>query len=122
MPSIFVNWNVSSEKKGTAMARNFRELEEKMYARMTPEQRAAHEADVRKHLAEIRLHQVRHLREMTQAEVAAELNIDQTGVSKLENRDDMRVSTLRDYIEAIGGRLEMHAVFPDQTITVELGK
>lgn len=44
----------------------------------------------------------------------------QPSVSRLERQTDLYVSTLRRYIEAIGGRLEIHAVFPDFDVELRL--
>jgi transcriptional regulator with XRE-family HTH domain len=59
------------------------------------------------------LHELRRAREMTQVALAKQLNMVQPSVSRLERQADLYVSTLRRYIEALGGRLEIHAVFPD---------
>jgi len=50
----------------------------------------------------------------TQKDLAAALNIGQDSVSRLEKRSDMLLSTLREYIEAMGGELEIVARFPDR--------
>lgn len=50
--------------------------------------------------------------------IAERLNIDQPNVSRLENRSDVRVSTLADYVAALGGRLEILAVFPEGTVRI----
>ncbi|MEO7193565.1 MAG: XRE family transcriptional regulator [Pseudonocardiaceae bacterium] len=60
-----------------------------------------------------RLSELRHARHMTQVALAERLHMVQPSVSRLERQADLYVSTLRRYIEAIGGRLELHAVFPD---------
>lgn len=75
-------------------------------------------------LAEIRLYELRHAEALSQAEVAGRLEITQSAVSKLENADDVRVSTLRDYLDALGARLELVAVFDDEErrVPVHLGK
>ena len=61
---------------------------------------------------------------LSQVEVAARLEITQSAVSKLEHAEDVRVSTLRDYLEALGARLELVAVFEDEgrRVPVHLGK
>ena len=61
---------------------------------------------------EATLRQIREARERSQAAVAAKLHIKQAAVSKLERRTDMYLSTLRGYIEAMGGTLEIIARFP----------
>jgi hypothetical protein len=50
--------------------------------------------------------------------LARTLDIEQGSVSKIESRDDMYVSTLREYIKALGGELKLVASFPDVEIQV----
>jgi transcriptional regulator with XRE-family HTH domain len=90
------------------MARNFRELQEKM----SPESRARSEARAQAMLKELPLSELREAQHLTQAELAARLNIGQDAVSKLEHRADMYLSTLSDFIRAAGGSLELTARFP----------
>jgi DNA-binding XRE family transcriptional regulator len=52
--------------------------------------------------------------QQTQAEMAATLNVGQDTISRLEKRSDMLLSTLRRYIEGMGGRLELVAHFPNR--------
>ena len=52
--------------------------------------------------------------ERTQEEVASTLGIGQDTVSRLERGSDMLLSTLRRYVEAMGGVLELVARFPDR--------
>ena len=58
-----------------------------------------------------RLRELRQLADMTQCEVAAKLSIGQTALSRLEQRADVHVSTLRNYIEALGASLRIDAAF-----------
>jgi DNA-binding XRE family transcriptional regulator len=67
---------------------------------------------------EATMRQIREARERTQEEVAKTLHIKQAAVSKLERRTDMYLSTLRNYIEAMGGTLEIVARFPDQVVRI----
>jgi predicted XRE-type DNA-binding protein len=69
------------------MAKPFRHL----LARMTPERRARVEAGTRALLAELPLHQLRQARDLTQQQLAEDLDITQPEVSKLEHRTDMYV-------------------------------
>lgn len=69
-------------------------------------------------LLEMRLQELRKSRKMTQVEVARAMSVEQAAVSKLERRDDMYLSTLRDYIRALGGELKLVASFPDADIEV----
>jgi hypothetical protein len=67
---------------------------------------------------EATLRRLREARERSQEEVARKLHIKQAAVSKLERRTDMYLSTLRGYIEAMGGQLEIIARFPDQAVRI----
>lgn len=96
------------------MAKKFAELR----AKMTPEAQARSAAVAEGMLVEMQLQELRKSRNFTQVEVAQALSVEQTAVSKLERREDMFVSTLRDYIKALGGELRMVASFPDAEIRV----
>jgi predicted transcriptional regulator len=61
---------------------------------------------------------VRRARGFSQADVARHLKTAQADVSKLEHRDDPRLSTLVRYIEALGGELELHARFADGRVAL----
>ena len=67
---------------------------------------------------EATLRQLREAQERSQEEVAKKLHINQAGVSKLERRTDMYLSTLRGFIEAMGGKLEIVARFPGQAVRI----
>ena len=69
-------------------------------------------------IEEATLRQIREARERSQVEVAEKLHINQAGVSKLERRTNMYLSTLRGFIEAMGGKLEIVARFPDQAVRI----
>lgn len=64
------------------------------------------------------LHELRRAREMTQKAIGKALNVKQPAVAKLERRTDMYVSNLRAYIEAVGGRLNIVAQFPQGDVTI----
>lgn len=91
------------------MARNFNELRN----RMSPEARAEVDREVRRLVAEMPLHRLREARHLTQATLAKTLEVSQSEVSKIERRTDVYVSTLGSYVRAMGGKLEISAVFPD---------
>ena len=67
---------------------------------------------------EASLAQLRHARELTQVQLAQALNVPQSTISKMEHRADLYLSTLRSYIQAMGGSLEIRAVFPNMEIVV----
>jgi DNA-binding XRE family transcriptional regulator len=75
-------------------------------------------------LEEIRLYALRHGEAISQAELAGRLDVTQGAISKLEHSDDVRVSTLRQYLEALGARLELVAVFDDEgrRVPIHLGR
>jgi transcriptional regulator with XRE-family HTH domain len=79
------------------------------------EERDAVEARARALIAEeMSLQEVRKAMGKTQVTVAKRLGLRQDGVSKIETRTDMLISTLRNYLKAIGGDLELVARFPDK--------
>jgi hypothetical protein len=63
---------------------------------------------------EMTLRQLRHARKLTQQKLAKALNIGQEGVSKLEQRTDLLISTLRSCVKGMGGDLHLVAKFPDR--------
>lgn len=65
-----------------------------------------------------RLADLRRSRQFSQQHVATALDLARTDVSKLERRDDPRLSSLIRYVEALGGRLELLARFGDERIPV----
>jgi hypothetical protein len=64
------------------------------------------------------LRELRKRHAVSQEELAVKLAVGQPAVAKLERRADMYVSNLRRYIEALGGRLEITARFPDGAVTI----
>ncbi|WP_020406120.1 XRE family transcriptional regulator [Hahella ganghwensis] len=91
------------------MAKPLSELRKKM----NPEVQAAARAKAVGIVAEMSLAETRKLRGRSQALVARVLGIAQPNVSQIEKRPDTMVSTLASYVEALGGKLEIHAKFPD---------
>ena len=63
---------------------------------------------------ELTLAELREARQRTQAELAEKLEVQQSAISKLERRTDMYLSTLTGIVEAMGGKLEIIAQFPDR--------
>lgn len=64
---------------------------------------------------EMTLRELRKARQQSQEEIARSLHVKQAEVSKMERRTDVYVSTLRNYVEAMGGRLEITVTFPDRS-------
>lgn len=116
------------------MGKNFKELQ----AKMSPESRARSEGKARQMtepspppiymrismtdpdagIREMALDELRAARDLTQEHLAKVLGVKQSAVSKLERRTDMYISTLRDFIKAMGGSLEIRAVFPDGDVRI----
>ncbi|MEE1887975.1 XRE family transcriptional regulator [Pseudomonas carassii] len=88
---------------------------------LTPERRARIEERGRELIREeMTLQALRKQLEITQENMAERLDVRQGNVSRFENRSDMLISTLRDYLEAMGGRLELVAHLPGRApITIE---
>lgn len=63
---------------------------------------------------ELSLRDLRKARKQTQVSVARKLGIKQENVSRIEQRSDLLISTLRGYVEAMGGKLHVIAEFPDR--------
>ena len=69
-------------------------------------------------LQEMRLYELRRARRLTQEELAKKLNVKQPAIAKMEKRTDVYVSSLRSYIEAVGGQLRIIAEFPEGEIEI----
>lgn len=92
-------------------AKNYRHLHEQVATRPGAAERlAALRAET---LAEIGLYELRRALERSQMELAAELHISQSAISQLERADDLKLSTLRNYLAHLGARLQILAVFEE---------
>lgn len=96
------------------MARKFSELE----AKMSPEAIARSNKRVKKLMKEMPLHELRRARGISQEALAKILKTKQPSIAKLEKRTDIYISTLREAIEAMGGRLDIVAGFPDGQVKI----
>src|SRR5262245_4479111 len=70
---------------------------------------------------EMSLRDLRQAHRLTQARIGKALKIGQDGVSRLEQRSDLLISTLRNYVEAMGGDLELIARFPNRPAVAVTG-
>ena len=91
------------------MAKPLNELRKKI----KPEVQAAARAKAVDILVEMSLSELRKSRNLNQSRVAITLGLAQPNISQIESRPDALVSTLAQYIKALGGKLEIHAKFPD---------
>lgn len=96
------------------MAEPFETLRETM----DPERRARNRERAEATLLALDLAALRGMLDVTQDELATRLSISQSNVSRLERRQDLLLSTLREVVGALGGELRVSAVFPE--LTVEL--
>jgi len=96
------------------MAKKF----ELLRAKMSPEARAMAEKKAQAMLAEMPLNELRQARGLSQKKLAEALHIQQPAIAKMEKRTDMYISTLRSHIEAMGGKLEVLASFPEGTVKI----
>jgi DNA-binding XRE family transcriptional regulator len=96
------------------VAKKFKDLQ----AKMSPEALAASQAKAAGYSKEMALNELRTARRITQESLAKVLGVKQSAISKIERRTDMYVSTLESVIEAMGGRLEIEAVFPDGKVKI----
>ena len=88
-------------------------------ARMTPEAQTLSRQKSAQLEREMNLAELRRAMKLSQDEIAALLNISQSSVAKMEKRADMLVGTLRRFVQAMGGDLEMIAHFPEESIKIE---
>lgn len=105
-------WMATKTKNFNELRKRARRRDPDWDAKVTERRRAMEDA-----LALAELRQSRHI---TQVQLADTLGISQGNVSRVETRSDVYLSTLRSYIEALGGQLEIAAVFPDERVAVAL--
>jgi len=84
--------------------------------RKSPERIARIEAETAAMLVISALTELRESRKLTQAQLASTLDVSQARVSRIENQDDLNLSTLNEVVRGMGGELRISAVFPDETV------
>ena len=97
------------------MPTNWNDLKHKS----SPEVRANLQKEAHAELERIGFHKLRLARQQTQVAVAERLKIAQGAVSRMEKQSDFLLSTLREYVGALGGQLELRVVFPDADFVIE---
>lgn len=73
-------------------------------------------------LKRMTLDELRKDRKMTQGKVALAMKMEQSEVSRLEKRTEVKLGTLRNYVSALGGHIEIRAVFPDKDVELALSE
>ncbi len=97
------------------MAKSFDELADRV---MTPQRRGRAARRARQLLAQMLISEIRKLVGKSQTELARILGVKQPGLSKLEQQDDMQVSTLKRIVEALGGEVHIIARFPKADVEI----
>ncbi len=98
------------------MARSFSELRKKM----SPERQERNETKAHEIVRQLPLYELRMARKLSQAQLAETLSVQQAAISKMEHRTDIYISTLRRYIQAMGGELAILAKFPDGEVSITM--
>ncbi len=96
------------------MSKPFSNLRKKM----SPAAQKAAAEKTQQILKEMPLQELRQAHQMSQERLAELLSTKQANVSRMERRTDMYISTLRSYIEAMGGELDIVARFPDGEVHI----
>jgi DNA-binding XRE family transcriptional regulator len=92
---------------------------DRMAQKYTPAQLAERRARAEAEIETVNLRALREAAGKTQAEVAKLVDIDQAEVSRLENRIDHRLSTLKRYVQALGGDIEVYAVIDGKRVQLQ---
>jgi predicted transcriptional regulator len=87
-------------------------------AKMSPEMQKEIAQRAEEHLVEMNLFELRRATGLTQVELAARAEMAQAELSRIERRDDHLLSTLRRYVGALGGELEVVAIIGDKRVTL----
>lgn len=87
--------------------------------KLSAEQRTQVKREAVAELDRIGFGKLRQARQQTQVALAERLDVPQTAISRMERRTDLLLSTLRGYVEGLGGKLELRAVFPDGEFILE---
>ncbi|MBD2725871.1 helix-turn-helix transcriptional regulator [Nostoc sp. FACHB-892] len=92
----------------------FNELRKKM----TPEQQVESKMQANLALLKLTLSELRESLGHTQSDIAKNMGVVQSALSKIEHQEDIQISTLSRYIKSLGGSLTIIARFPDQEVVI----
>lgn len=102
------------------MAKPYKQLRDKIRSDAA---RAARVAAYREAMKDaLALAEIREKRELTQTDIARVLSTSQANVSRIERQGDLYLSTLAQYVAALGGTLRISAVFDDEEVEIGVGK
>jgi predicted transcriptional regulator len=99
------------------MAKRWKDVRDSKLSKAAQERVDAWVAD---ESAKINLGKVRELLGLTQEEMAERLKLSQSALSRAESSQDPKLSTLRRHVEALGGRVEVVAVFGDKSVQLDI--
>ena len=99
-----------------ATVKKYQRWEDLKKKKLTPTQLEEISREVEQELLEMDLRAIRELAGKTQADVAEVTDMTQSEISRLERRQDFRLSTVKRYVEALGGELEVVAAFGDKRV------
>lgn len=97
------------------MAKSFKTLVDKMPV----ERRAKIHALTQELLSEIPLHDLQQAHELTQQQMASDLNLNKEEIAKIEWETDLYISTFKRFITAMGGELQLVVHFPHGNVTIK---
>ncbi len=97
------------------MATKWKDLQHKS----SPEVRVRLKNEAHAELQRLGLGKLRQARQQTQMALAERLDVPQGAISRMERRSDLLIGTMRHYIEALGGRLELRAIFDDGAFEID---
>ncbi len=101
------------------MAKSHKKWSDLKAKHFSPERVAELHREAMQEMVDYDLRAIRELAGKTQGEVAEAMDTAQSGVSRIEGREDLKLSTLRSYVEALGGRLDVIATIGDKTVRLQ---
>src|SRR3954471_9008074 len=106
----------SATDEETAVAKSWKQIKARSRHKLTPEQEVEDRAWVERELLEMSLREMREMVGKNQVDVTAAVDTTQSELSRLERRNDFFLSTLKKYVKALGGELEIIARFGDKSV------
>ncbi len=90
-------------------------LEEIIENNFSPSEQADIRLEAKEKIAAVRLQQLRKAQQKTQKEIAQAMGVSQSALSELERRPNITVRAMQRYVEALGGKLQIKAEFPNNS-------
>ncbi len=105
----------TATSKASTTTKPWRKIQDERSKR-SPEAREHTRQEANAGVVARRLSDLRKARHLSQEQLAVQLGLTQDNVSRLERRTDLHLSTLRRFIEALGGRIELRVHFDDDEL------